>query len=107
MAAYPSIGLRYSIKPESKQIPDISAAGTIRTVDLGEDVVYRINIEHPLIESTDKDTLLTFYSTNKASVNTITLAGDTYDITFAEDYTIKQDSATYFTLSTVVYGVRT
>lgn len=107
MAAYPSIGLQYAIKPESKQRVDISAAGTIRSVSLNEDTVYRISITHPLVDSTDRDTLLAFYDTNKANVNTVTLAGDSYNITFAEDYSIKQDSATYFTLSTVVYGVRT
>lgn len=106
MAAYPSIGLRYKIKPKDDQRLDVSAAGGIRGVDLSEDTVYRISITHPTIPQADKDTLLTFFDTNKASTNTITLGGDDYSVTYAEDYSIKQDSGSYFTLSTVLYGVR-
>ena len=104
MAAYPSIGLQHNISPLNPRISDVSDAGTVRTVDLNEVTAYRISITHPLIDSTDRATLQTFYDTNRDSVNTITLAGDTYDVQFMQDYSVESVSSAFFDLSTVLVG---
>lgn len=106
MATYPSIGLQHRIAPLGGLRVDISDAGGVRGVDLGEETTYRIQISHPLVDATDRDTLLTFYNTNKTATNAITLAGSTYDVLFQQDYTVESVSASYFNLSTVLVGVK-
>lgn len=106
MAAYPSIGLQHKIKPITKRQVDVSDEGDIRTADLGNTTVYRIDLTHPVINSTDRDTLLAFYNTNKNNVNTITLAGAGYDTHFESDYDVESLSASYFTLSVTLIGVK-
>lgn len=106
MATYPSIGLQHDIRPLSKRRIDVSDAGTVRSVDLNETTVYRIAIKHPIINSTDRDTLVSFYTTNKNNVNAITLAGATYDTHFEADYRVESISASYFDLSVVLVGVK-
>jgi hypothetical protein len=106
MAAYPSIGLRHDIRPLTARRVDVSDAGTIRSVDLGDETVYRIAITHPVINSTDRDTLLAFYVANRNAVNTITLAGSTYDTQFEGDYAVESISADYFNLSVGLVGVK-
>jgi hypothetical protein len=106
MAAYPSIGLRHKIKPLTKRITDISDAGDIRSVDTGSDTVYRISLVHPIINDTDRATLIAFYVANKNNVNTITLAGDAYDTQFESDYEVDSISGTYFDVSVTLIGTK-
>jgi len=107
MAAYPDIGLRFSLAPKGERLVDVAESGDIRAVDLGESTAFSLTLTHPLVNSADRDTLTAFYDTNKNSVNTITLAGEDYNITFVTDYKIKQDSASYFTLSATFLAERT
>ena len=106
MAAYPSIALQHDIRPANPRRVSISDAGTVRLVSLGEATAYTIRLVHPIINSTDRDTLLTFYSTNKNNANTITLAGSGYNIYFLSDYEVESVSASFFTLSVTVAGVK-
>ncbi len=106
MAAYPSIGLQHDIRPLTARRVDVSEAGGIRSVDLGDATVYRIALAHPVINSTDRDTLLAFYVANKNAVNTITLAGSTYNTHFESDYAVESISAAYFNLSVNLVGVK-
>jgi hypothetical protein len=106
MAAYPSIGLQHDIKPANQRRVSISEAGTVRFVNLGDATAYTIRLTHPIINSTDRDTLLTFYTTNKNNVNTITLAGAAYNVHFLHDYEVESLSASYFTLSVTLAGVK-
>ena len=105
MAAYPSsIGLQFTITPINGPEIDLSDNGDVRSVDLSASLAYRIEITHPVINTTDRGTLITFYDTNKTSVNTITLAGETYDVLFENPYTVESLSATYFNVSTSLIG---
>lgn len=106
MAAYPSIALQHDIRPKYDRRIDSSASGTIRGVDLGDATVYTITLTHPIINSTDRGTLQTFYNTYKAASNTITLAGDAYDVVFKSDYRVESVSASWFTLSVTMEGTK-
>jgi hypothetical protein len=106
VAAYPSIGLQYDITPINKRWVEISEAGTIRFINLGAATAYSIKLTHPIINATDRDTLLAFYTTNKNNVNTITLAGQAYNVHFLHDYEVESLSASYFTLSVTLAGVK-
>jgi hypothetical protein len=107
MAAYPSVGLMFDIKPVSEITNDISEAGTVRTANLNNATVYRIGLTHPLISSTDVGTLRTFFDTYKYTSNTITLAGVAYDVRFEYDYQVSSDSAVWFTARTSLIGTKT
>jgi len=98
--------LQYTISPRNSRRVDVSDAGTVRLVALSEETAFTIDITHPIIDSTDRDTLLTFYQTNKNNTNTITLAGSTYDVLFAGDYAVESVSASYYTLSVTLVGTK-
>lgn len=105
MAAYPSsIGLQFEITPLNGPEIDLSDNGDVRSVDLGASLAYRIEITHPVIDDTDRATLIAFYDANKTDVNTITLAGETYDVLFENPYSVQSLSATYFDVSTTLIG---
>jgi hypothetical protein len=77
MATYPSLGKRTTVRALNDRKTDISEAGGVRIVDLSAAQVYEVQVDHPLINSTDLATLRSFWTTNKNSANTIT-AGDGY-----------------------------
>ena len=82
MAAYPSIGYTATIEPSEGRRLVIAFDGSPRIRDYQTEIWYDGTITHPLISSTDKDTILTFYTTNKDSWNTFTesVSSDVYDI---------------------------
>ena len=106
MAAYPSIGLQYEIAPANRRRIEISEAGGVRFINLGAATVYNIKLVHPIINATDRDTLLAFYTTNKNNVNTITLAGQSYNVHFLADYAVETLSAAWFTLTVAMVGTK-
>lgn len=106
MAAYPSIGLQYDISPANRRRVEVSEAGGVRFINLGAATVYNIKITHPIINATDRDTLLNFYTTNKNNVNTITLAGSSYNVQYLADYNVETVSASYFTLTCLMVGTK-
>ncbi|MFT5766733.1 MAG: hypothetical protein ACI9DH_000552 [Halioglobus sp.] len=106
MAAYPSIGLKHKIVPVNGVDPDISDAGTVRTVDLGQATVYRITLTHPIATLTERATLQAFYDTYRYTVNTITLAGEVYNITFKSDYAVESVSSAYVDMSVDLIGTK-
>jgi len=75
-------------------------------INLGATTAYNIKLTHPVINATDRNTLLAFYNTNKNNTNTITLAGASYTITFLSDYEVETLSASYFTLTVWMAGVK-
>lgn len=104
MAAYPSVPFRHEIEPDLPRRVDVSDAGTVRQVDLGETEVYRISVLHPLITQAQLETLLTFYTINRASVNTITLDGVTYNVVFASAYSRDRINGTYLDAEVELIG---
>lgn len=106
MATYPTVGLRFSAAPSHQRRVDVSDAGGIHSVDLGETNAYVITIVHPWIDSSDRTTLLNFFDTNRTSTNSVTLGGTTYDFQFLEPYTEQSENAAYFTLTTRVAAVK-
>lgn len=105
MAAYPtSVPFRHEIDPLTRRRVDVSEAGTVRQVDLDEDTAYRIQITHPLITQAQLSTLLTFYTINKASQNTITLDGVDYDVIFASAYSRDRINGQYLTATVELVG---
>lgn len=106
MATYPSIGMQAKAEPINNRIVNVSDAGTVRSIDLGAVTAYRITVTHPMISSTDKGTLETFYSTNKNNTNAITIDGTTYDVQFDRDYSVESVNSTLFTLTVSMSGVK-
>lgn len=86
MAAYPSVaqtsGTTVSFLPGIDI--DISTSGTLRGVNRFVEEVVDITVEHDLIDTTDKDSIITFYTTNKTLEFTFTYDGDStvYDCLF-------------------------
>lgn len=106
MAAYPSIALKHTKRPALGRDIDVSVAGTIRGVDVGRATVYRIIIEHPLVNQADRDILLSFYDTNKNVNNTITLGGTDYSVQFTSDYEEQSEGSSFYNLSVTMVGVK-
>lgn len=82
MAAYPSIGFKYTLQEMNGVRQDIAGEGSIRGVSLGEKIVYRIVVDHPTVSAADRATLIAFYETNRTSANTIVIQGETFDFHF-------------------------
>lgn len=107
MAAYPSLGRRTRVRALNNRKTDISESGTVRIVDLSAAQVYQINVEHPLIDSTDRATLRSFWTTNKNLVVTIT-AGDgySYDAYFVNEPEVEVINSVRSNVSVVLVGNR-
>jgi len=105
MAAYPAIGMLTIITPEGGIRHDIAESGAVRAVDLSEEMAYSVQINHPLLDATDRDTILAFYTANKNSIVTLT-AGDgrIYEVLFTTEPTVDVVSATRFTLTADMFG---
>jgi len=67
MDTYPAIQVdkRSTVKPVPGIKLDISSAGTIRGINLYNNDVADLQIDHPLISETEKDEILNFYETHK------------------------------------------
>lgn len=105
MATYPSVGYISSIVPATAHSNDYSESGSVRSVDLNNASSYFITITHPLIDTTDRDTLLDFYAANKATENDITIDGVAYNIRFLRDYSIASSGVNWVTLETTFAAV--
>ena len=105
MANYPSIGMLTTVTPEGGISFDVAESGAVRGVDLGDAMAYAIEISHPLLDATDRDTILAFYTANKNSLVTLT-AGDgrTYEVLFTTEPAVEVVSATRFNLTASVFG---
>ena len=105
MAAYPSIGMRTSKRPRNNRIStDVTDAGGIRLVDTGATDVFEITVEHPLINSTDRTTFWTFYNTNRATSNTITLGGTSHTVYFSEYPSEEQINGSFWNITVKLVG---
>jgi len=86
MAAYPSVAQTSgtTVTPKPGIDIDISTSGTLRGVNKYVEEVADITVEHDLIDTTDKDSIITFYTSNKATEFTFTYNGDStvYDCLF-------------------------
>lgn len=110
MAAYPSLASvprETSIRPATRRRFDYADDGTVRGRSLGEEDAYEITVTHPVITAAELATLRAFYDTNKDVDNTIDGPdGEDYDVNFQSDYTVRQISATRFTVSGRMIGNR-
>jgi len=84
MAAYPSIPIDNStqISADGGISVDRAEDGTIRGRVSYAETVYTMKLVHTLLTSTQRDTLMTFYDTNKALSWTFTYDSDTYTLRF-------------------------
>lgn len=84
MASYPNIGIDNGSRftgDDDTQV-DFASDGTIRgRVGFGA-TIYNGQIIHNLITSTERDTLVAFYETNKTVSFTFTYDGSTYTMRF-------------------------
>ena len=105
MAAYPSVGMLTTVTPDTALRHDVAESGAVRAVDLSEAMAYAITVSHPLLDATDRDTILNFYAANKNSLVTLT-AGDgrTYDVLFTTEPTVEVINASRFTLTSHLFG---
>lgn len=83
MATYPALDIDYNStrKPiENKKI-DVAADGTLRSRKDYSKTVYEFSIVHPLLSTTDKDSIQTFYDANDSVTFTFNYAADSADYT--------------------------
>ena len=105
MATYPSIGRLTRITPVNNTvIVDRSDAGTARLVDTGADDLYEITVTHPLTDSTDRTTFWTFYNTNRATSNTISIGGTSHTVYFSEYPLEEQINGSYWNITVKLVG---
>ena len=79
MAAYPSLPIQTRVRVIRDTITEgFADDGTLRAADLGGKVLYGLDITHPLLSSSERDTLDTFWAANKNTVVAVS-AGDGHD----------------------------
>lgn len=99
MPAYPSTPLMHpasTIRPRRSVTVTDAEDGTIRGVQLYTSESYDIEIEHRTITKTQKDSLESFYASNKTAQIDITWDGSTYNCRF-----VQKPFATYLDKSTL------
>ena len=107
MAAYPTLPMLTDVTPLNDRETDISEAGGVRQVDLSAAQVYRIDIHHPLLTTTQVGTLLTSWSTNKGTTMTITASdGYSYSALWTQEPRVKQVNGTWRQAEVTLIGSR-
>ena len=105
MAAYPSIGMRTVVSPVASIIIDTAVSGAVRGIDLSAEDVFEIEVIHPFISAADRNTIISFYNTNKALIVALDAAdGNTYDVMFKARPTVEVINATWFTVTANMVG---
>ena len=90
MAAYPSTDVATTITPlRNGLITRRTASGKMRSVDLNVKDVYRIEFFHRAINATDRNTLVSFFDTNRTLVFTFSplYESTVYDCRFVREST--------------------
>ncbi len=108
MAAYPTLPRRTRIKPARDQFArDVSDAGVPRIVDLTASVLYEIEISHERLSATERNTLTSFWATNKGTVVTVSGPdGEDYDCPLVGEPEIQDVTATRFDVRVQLVGNR-
>lgn len=107
MAAYPTLPMRTRVTPLNDRKSDLSEAGYVRQVDLSAQQAYQLDIEHPYLTSSERSTLLTFWSTNKGTTVTVTAGdGNTYDCLFVNEPAGEVMNSTFSTYTVRLVGKR-
>ncbi|MEZ0147949.1 MAG: hypothetical protein AB9Q19_01315 [Candidatus Reddybacter sp.] len=105
MAAYPSVSKRTTVIARAALIIDASVSGAVRAVDLSAEDIFEIEVVHPYINSTDHDTLITFYDTNKALVVALSAGdGNTYDVLFEARPTVEVINGSWYNVTANMVG---
>lgn len=110
MATYPDIDQSFdsSVRQDGGVSLDEADDGSLRGRSAYAENMYDLEIIHPWISTTDKNTLLTFYDTNKTAVNTFTLDadGNDYSVVFVQPPAWKKHSATHWTVTMYMRGTQ-
>jgi len=107
MPAYPTLPIATKVVPVNALKTDISDSGDVRAIDLSAQNVYRLDITHPLLDATERNTLTSFYTTNKGVVVTVTAGdGNTYDCLITREPTITVVTPIRFTAKITLVGNR-
>lgn len=105
MANYPTIPQKTRVVPTNDIITEISDAGDVRSANLAAKQVYRLTLQHPLLTLTERNTLVSFWGTNKNLVVTVDGGnGETYDCLFTNEPSEKTDNGTWFDMSVILEG---
>ena len=105
MPAYITLPQLTKVRPVNGLKTDISEGGDVRAVNLGANNVYRVEITHPLLDATDRDSLISFYNTNKNTVLTVTAGdGNTYDCLITQEPEVQVVTPTRFTCKATLFG---
>lgn len=105
MPAYVTLPQLTKVQPVNGLKPDISEGGDVRAVSLGANNVYRVEITHPLLDATERDSLISFYSTNQNTVVTVTAGdGNTYDCLIAQEPEVQVVTPIRFTCKAILFG---
>ena len=93
------------ISPELAIRSDVSDSGAVRAVDLSEELSYSIEVTHPLLDATDRDTILSFYASNRNTFTQISPGdGRDYDMLITTEPTVKVVTPIRFTLTSKMVG---
>jgi hypothetical protein len=105
MATYPSDPRLTTVRELNPIRRSITDDGTARFQDRGEDRATRITIVHDWITSTVRDSLLSFYTTNKLlSVAIAASDGITYDAFYIGYPAVAQRTGTFYRLTAILEG---
>ena len=89
MATYPVLNQDWfsTRTPVTNTKIDLSADGTVRGTTQFSNTVYDFNIKHPLITTAEKNSIQTFYDTNKNLTFSFVYDGDsaTYNLVFKNE----------------------
>lgn len=108
MAIYPELFQAYSSArvPVNNIKTEVAADGTVRAQNNYSATVYNFSIIHPYLTTAEKDSIQTFYNTNKALPFTFNFAKDSADYTliFLGEPNFNKVTANYWTVTTKAIG---
>ncbi len=110
MAAYPStICHRRTIAPVQSLKIDYAEDGSARGRDLHAEQQYNITLVHELLTTAERDSILSFWTTNKTIVNTYVDPVDStsYDVRFLNRPAVETRRGDRWTVTVNFYGTET
>lgn len=110
MAIYPALNQEWSStrNPVTNTKIDLATDGTVRGTSQFTETVYDFTIKHPLITTDQKNSIQTFYDTNKNLLFQFVYDGDslTYDLVFKNEPTVIPRAPGYWDVMLYAIGTK-
>lgn len=110
MATYPVLNQSYesTVSPIDNNKVSTSADGTLRAKVTYSETVFELNVVHPFLSTTDKDSIITFYNTNKNLNFTFNLASESQDYTciFKSQPEVQKISSSFWNVTMKAIGTQ-